>query len=204
MDEEYLYDLGLDEETLNSINSIDIWNIAWKNKFLKLTENLRSYQDDKTLREVLLYSTNIVKHLDGKVYAYLSKGDELLIVPTERPLFEDEEIYSIVKNNVIFLFSYNKVYNNFQYEGILFIERIENKYWEDFKNTEDYLIGNYRILYSSQPRDQLEIYCGLSLEEIHEKSEEFKELLKDVPKSYGNLEEVIKTLVGYLSLKNFM
>ena len=201
MDEEYLYDLGLDEK---AIKSMDIWNIAWKNKFLKITENLRSYQDNGTLREVLLYSTNIVKHLDGKVYAYLSKGNELLIVPTELPLFEDEEIYSIVKDNVIFLFSYNKVYNYFQYEGILFVAYIENNYWDEFKNTGDYLVGNYKILYSSQPRDQLEIYCGLSLEEIHEKSEEFKELLEDVPKDYGNLEEILKLLVGYLSLKNFM
>ena len=198
MDEESFYDY------YQVIESMDIWNIAWKNKFLRITENLRSYQDDKTLREVLLYSTNSVKHLDGKIYAYLSKGDELLIVPTELPLFEDEEIYSIVKDNVIFLFSYNKIYNYFQYEGILFIVRIENDHWKEFKNTEDYLVGNYKIIYSSQPRDQLEIYYGLSLGEIHEKSEEFKELLKNVPKSYSNLEEVLKLLVGFLSLKNFM
>jgi len=190
------------QELESAVKDYDMWEKAKKNKYLKVTENLRTYQDNHVLREVLIESANLVMDFDRNIYAFLSKREsertELLIVPSEIPFFLGEEIYLIMNGNVIFLFSYVEEYNVFQYEAILFIKKINN--WNKNK-----IIGHYEILYSQIQTEQFEIFFGLSLDEIHEKAIQWEEQFKTIPKEYdyGNLEDILKQLAGILAINNF-
>ena len=190
------------QELESAVKDYDMWEKAKKNKYLKVTENLRTYQDNHVLREVLIESANLVMDFDRNIYAFLSKREsertELLIVPSEIPFFLGEEIYLIMNDNVIFLFSYVEEYNVFQYEAILFIKKINN--WNKNK-----IIGHYEILYSQIQTEQFEIFFGLSLDEIHEKAIQWEEQFKTIPKEYdyGNLEDILKQLAGILAINNF-
>ena len=190
------------QELESAVKDYDMWEKAKKNKYLKVTENLRTYQGNHVLREVLIESANLVMDFDGNTYAFLSKREseqtELLIVPSEIPFFLGEEIYLIMNGNVIFLFSYVEEYNVFQYEAILFIKKINN--WNKNK-----IVGHYEILYSQIQTEQFEIFFGLSLDEIHEKTIQWEEQFKTIPKEYdyGNLEDILKQLAGILAINNF-